>query len=64
MTTSASNPHRLYLMQVATMAIGSLEVPVPCYLIQTNNGKNILIDSGLPPMLSCRQAGWPAPNRI
>jgi N-acyl homoserine lactone hydrolase len=27
---------------------GSFEAPVPCYLIQTGDGKNILIDSGLP----------------
>ena len=35
-------------MQVATMTIGPLTLPVPCYLIQTEDGKNILIDSGLP----------------
>ena len=49
MTTSASGPQRLYLMQVATMVAGPLKLPVPCYLIQTEDGKNILIDSGLPP---------------
>lgn len=48
MTTSTSGPHRLYLMQVATMTTGSFTIPVPCYLIQTRDGKNILIDSGLP----------------
>lgn len=42
MTTSHSSPQRLYLMQVATSP------SVPCYLIQTGDGKNILIDSGLP----------------
>lgn len=35
-------------MQVATMTIGPLTLPVPCYLIQTKDGTNILIDSGLP----------------
>ncbi len=49
MTASTSGPQRLYLMQVATMIIGPLTLPVPCYLIQTKDGKNILIDSGLPP---------------
>lgn len=49
MTTSASGPQRLYLIQVATLVMGSLKLPVPCYLIQTNDGTNILIDSGLPP---------------
>ncbi|WP_126582657.1 N-acyl homoserine lactonase family protein [Tengunoibacter tsumagoiensis] len=49
MRTSASDPQRLYLMQVATMIVGPLTLPVPCYLIQTRDGKNILIDSGFPP---------------
>lgn len=47
MTTSTSGPQRLYLMQVATITTGPFTVPVPCYLIQTSDGKNILIDSGL-----------------
>lgn len=37
------SPSRLYLMQVATYDNG----PMPCYLIQTSTGANILIDSGL-----------------
>lgn len=49
MIPSASGPQRLYLMQVATMIAGPLTIPVPCYLIQTGDGKNILIDSGFPP---------------
>lgn len=48
MTTSASGPQRLYLMQVATLAMAQPPLPVPCYLIQTGDGQNILIDSGLP----------------
>ena len=50
MTTSTPGPQRLYLMRVATMTMfrGSFVAPVPCYLIQTGDGKNILIDSGLP----------------
>jgi len=35
-------------MQVATLSTSLASVPVPCYLIQTGDGKNILIDSGLP----------------
>jgi N-acyl homoserine lactone hydrolase len=35
-------------MQVATITVGPFTLPVPCYLIQTKNGKNILIDSGFP----------------
>jgi N-acyl homoserine lactone hydrolase len=46
MTTSASGPQRLYLMQVATLP--PMDLPIPCYLVQTGDGHNILIDSGLP----------------
>lgn len=49
MTTSIPGPQRLYLMQVATAFEGQLPVPISCYLIQTEDGKNILVDSGLPP---------------
>lgn len=54
MTASSSSPLRLYLMQVATITdsptitSGPDTLPVPCYLIQTKDGKNILIDSGYP----------------
>jgi N-acyl homoserine lactone hydrolase len=30
------------------MSRGTFTAPIPCYLIQTGDGKNILIDSGLP----------------
>jgi N-acyl homoserine lactone hydrolase len=46
MTTSTSLPQRLYLMQVAT--IPQMNLPLVCYLVQTSDGTNILIDSGLP----------------
>jgi N-acyl homoserine lactone hydrolase len=39
-------PMRLYLMQVATLP--QINVPIVCYLIQTSDGKHLLIDSGLP----------------
>src|SRR6266568_1934622 len=48
MVTSTVGPQRLYLMQVATITVGPFTLPVPCYLIQTRDGKNILIDSGFP----------------
>ncbi len=48
MSSSEFGPQRLYLMQVATITVGSFNIPVPCYLIQTGDGKNILIDSGFP----------------
>ncbi|GHO84790.1 N-acyl homoserine lactonase family protein [Dictyobacter formicarum] len=45
MTADETTPLRLYLMQVAALA--PMNVPIPCYLVQTSE-KNILIDSGLP----------------
>ncbi len=48
MTINTVGPQRLYLMQVATITVGPFTIPVPCYLIQTKDGKNILIDSGFP----------------
>src|SRR5579872_2850448 len=46
-------PQRLFLMQLSTTTIPlaagqTLEMSSGCYLIQTSDGKNILIDSGLP----------------
>ena len=37
---------RLYLMQVGSMP--EYQIPIVCYLVQTQDGQNILIDSGLP----------------
>ncbi len=39
-------PQRLYLMQVGS--VPEHEIPIVCYLVQTGDGQNILIDSGLP----------------
>jgi N-acyl homoserine lactone hydrolase len=47
MDISAARPERLYLMQVAALA-GSANTPAVCYLVQTSDGPNILIDSGIP----------------
>ncbi|MBK7893804.1 MAG: N-acyl homoserine lactonase family protein [Anaerolineaceae bacterium] len=46
---SQTNVKRLYLMQVGSMP--EYEIPIVCYLVQTNDGKNILIDSGLPEII-------------
>lgn len=43
---SQSTLKRLYLMQVGSMP--EYQIPIVCYLVQTDDGKNILIDSGLP----------------
>lgn len=40
---------RLYLMQVGSMP--EYQIPIVCYLVQTSDGKNILIDSGLPEIM-------------
>ncbi|GAA5532363.1 N-acyl homoserine lactonase family protein [Deinococcus aluminii] len=40
---------RLYLMQVGSMP--QYQIPIVCYLVQTEDGKNILIDSGLPEVM-------------
>lgn len=40
---------RLYLMQVGSMP--QYQIPIVCYLVQTDDGKNILIDSGLPEII-------------
>ncbi len=47
-----ATPQRLYLMQLGTSTIPTTPQPsagsAGCYLVQTGDGKNILIDSGLP----------------
>jgi N-acyl homoserine lactone hydrolase len=52
MILSSTIPQRLYLMQLGTSTIPTTPQPTPgsagCYLVQTSDGKNILIDSGLP----------------
>src|SRR5712692_6650272 len=53
MTMSSATPQRLYLMQLSTTTIPltadqGLALSSGCYLVQTSDGKNILIDSGLP----------------
>ncbi len=50
---SSATPQRLYLMQLSTTTIPltagqGLALSSGCYLVQTSDGKNILIDSGLP----------------
>lgn len=45
MTTLQPTPIRLYLLQ---LALGEEGTPIPGYLIQTSDGKNILVDTGAP----------------
>jgi N-acyl homoserine lactone hydrolase len=43
---SQSAVRRLYLMQVGSMP--EYQIPIVCYLVQTSDGRNIVIDTGLP----------------
>lgn len=45
---------RLYLMQVGS--VPEYQIPIVCYLVQTGDGKNILIDSGLPEIIPEEEA--------
>lgn len=62
---AVSNTHlrRLYLLQLSTSTVpfpnGSLEMVLPSYLIETADGKHILIDSGLPADAPPPPAGTP-----
>ncbi len=47
---------RLYLMQVGS--VPEYQIPIVCYLVQTGDGKNILIDSGLPEIIPDGDAGF------
>jgi len=46
---SQSAAKRLYLMEVGSMP--EYQIPIVCYLVQTGDGRNILIDSGLPEVM-------------
>ena len=52
--TNPSTPQKLYLLQLSstTIPLGAgrtMEMVTPCYLIETNDGRHILIDSGTAP---------------
>src|SRR5689334_10402135 len=59
MSTNSAKPQRLYLMQVAS--IPERDLPFVCYLIQTGDGANILIDTGLPDHIT-PPPGMPEPT--
>jgi N-acyl homoserine lactone hydrolase len=52
MSANLSAPQKLYLLQLSTSTVtratSTLEMVLGCYLIETSDGKHILIDSGLP----------------
>jgi N-acyl homoserine lactone hydrolase len=47
---------RLYLMQVGS--VPEYQIPIVCYLVQMGDGRNILIDSGLPEIIPEGAAGF------
>lgn len=53
MSTNALAPQKLYLLQLSTTTVSrathTLEMVLGCYLVETGDGKHILIDSGFPP---------------
>jgi N-acyl homoserine lactone hydrolase len=54
MNTIATGPRKLYLLQLSTVSVPlpegrTMEMVLPCYLIETSHGKHILIDSGIAP---------------
>lgn len=46
---SQNAPQRLYLMHVGL--VPEYGIPIVCYLVQTSDGKNVLIDTGLPEII-------------
>ena len=68
MTMISTTPRRLYLMQLSTTTIPlptgqGLALSSGCYLVQTGDGKNILIDSGLPEDYTPPPGTPPAENK-
>ncbi len=68
MTMSSATPQRLYLMQLSTTTIPltagqGLALSSGCYLVQTSDEKNILIDSGLPADYTPPPGTPPAENK-
>jgi N-acyl homoserine lactone hydrolase len=52
MTTNSSAPQKLYLMQLSASTVPlpqgrTMEMILPCYLIETNDEKHILVDTGM-----------------
>src|ERR1700741_1464837 len=63
---SAASPKKLYLFQLSATTVPiapdrSIEMILPCYLVQTSDNRNILIDTGMAPDFP-KPAGFP-PSR-
>ena len=63
MTLISATPRRLYLLQLGTTTVPgagrTLEMVLGCYLIETSDGKHILVDSGIPSDVSQPQGAVP-----
>ena len=62
MSGAETGPRRLYLMRVAS-APPPINIPYVCYLIQTSDGHNILVDTGIPTAELTPPPGMPEPVR-
>src|SRR6266852_6546968 len=54
MTASTPAPKKLYLLQLSATTVPlaqgpTMEMVLPCYLVETTDGKHILIDTGMAP---------------
>src|SRR5258707_1495586 len=67
MTMATPTPRRLYLLRLSTSTVPgggrALEMISGCYLVQTSDGRNILIDSGVPVDYTPPPGTPPAENR-
>jgi N-acyl homoserine lactone hydrolase len=66
MQASATAPKKLYLFQLSATTVPiapdrTIEMILPCYLVQTSDDRNILIDTGMAPDFP-KPAGFP-PSR-
>lgn len=65
MATTTATPQRLYLFQLGTATVplpsGPLAMSMGCYLVRMGDGRNILIDSGVPADYA-RPPGTPPPE--
>ena len=53
-TKSQNAQQRLYLFQFGNMP--EYQIPIGCYLVQTDDGKNILIDTDLQELLQEKES--------
>src|ERR1700674_1049756 len=66
MATNSSAPAKLYLLRLSTTTVptaaGAMNLVLGCYLVETSDGKHILIDSGYPADVPPPPGTGPAEN--